>query len=387
MKIMYYCWDEITEFDILDAFNRKGYTVEVDKTPITDKLNDINFAEAFLAKLENNNFDCIFSFNFYPIISKVANAIGIKYISWCYDSPCMTLYTEAVFNSCNYIFVFDNASVLRLKSMGVENVFHMPLAVNTHKLNLLLKSDIKNTDYQHDVSFVGTTYDDHTNFFNDIKNMPEYYKGYFDCLIKAQMDIFGFDFAGNLFTESFMEKLDFVNFNISDEIFLNKSDMFTQLFQKKVTSVERIDILKSLSEAGYSISHFAPKQASILDKVQYMGYVDYDQEMPKVFRNSKINLNISLRSILSGIPLRCLDVMGAGGFLLSNYQPELAAYFEDGAEMVMYTSREDLFNKVEYYLHNEDERIDIAIRGQKKIQQEFSYDIALDKIWNLAFHN
>ena len=370
----------------MDVFNRKNYTVEIDKTPITDKLNDINFADAFLAKLQNNNYDCIFSFNFYPIISKVANAVGIKYVSWSFDSPCMTLYTEAIFNSCNYIFVFDNTDALRLKNMGVENVFHMPLAVNTCKLNSLLGTNIKNTPFQYDISFVGKTYTDRTNFFDDIKNMPEYYKGYFDCLVKAQMDIYGFDFGSTLFTEGFVEKLDFVNFNLSDEILLTKADIFTQLFQKKITSVERIDILKMLSELGYSVSHFAPEQATVLDKVRYMGYIDYDKEMPKVFRNSKINLNISLRSILSGIPLRCLDVMGAGGFLLSNYQPELAAFFEDGVEMVMYTSREDLINKVQYYLINEDERIAIAIRGQKKIEQEFSYDIVLDKIWNIVFH-
>lgn len=387
MKILYYCWDEVTEYDILDVFKRKNYTVEIDKTPITDKLNDINYANSLLAKLEKNNYDCIFSFNFYPIISKVANAAGIKYVSWSFDSPCMTLYTEAIFNSCNYIFVFDNNDALRLKNIGVENVFHMPLAVNTHKLNSLLGTNINSTAYQYDISFVGKTYTDKTNFFDDIKNMPDYYKGYFDCLIKAQMDIYGFDFASALFSSGFMDKLDFINFNISDEILLNKSEIFSQIFQKKITSVERIEILKMLSESGLSISHFAAEQEASLDKVKYMGYVTYDEEMPKVFRNSKINLNISLRSILSGIPLRCMDVMGSGGFLLSNYQPELAVFFEDGAEMVMYTGRDDLINKIHYYLNNEDERINIAIRGQKKIEQEFSYDIVLDKIWNIVFHN
>ena len=387
MKILYYSWDEVTELDILDVFNRKGYTIEVDKTPINDKLNDIEFAEAFLKKLEGDSFDCIFSFNFYPIISKVANAAGIKYVSWSFDSPCMTLYTEAIFNSCNYIFVFDNNDALRLKNMGVENVFHMPLAVNTNKLKLLLGTDIQNTNHQYDISFVGKTYCDNTNFYDNIQNMPDYYKGYFDCLIKAQMDLFGFDLASNLFNDTFMEKLNFVNFNVSDEILLKNSDLFTQIFQKKITSVERIEILKALSEAEFSVTHFAANKEADLTKVKHMGYVNYDTEMPKVFRNSKINLNISLRSILSGIPLRCLDVMGAGGFLLSNYQPELAAYFEDGVEMVMYTSREDLLAKADYYLHNEDERIDIAIRGQQKIEQEFSYDIILDKIWAIVFHD
>ena len=80
-----------------------------------------------------------------------------------------------------------------------------------------------------------------------------------------------------------------------------------------------------------------------------------------------------------------MDIMGAGGFLLSNYQPELAEYFVDGKEMVMYTGRQDLLDKVTYYLNNDEERISIAINGQKKIDKEYSYDIMLDKIFNIAF--
>lgn len=385
MKILYYCWDEVAANDILDAFSRKGHIVEIDKTHITDKLNDINFAEAFLRRIQNDNFDCVFSFNFYPIISKVTEAVGIKYISWSFDSPCMTLYTEAIFNSCNYVFVFDRMDALKLKNLGVQNVYHMPLAVNTTKLNKLLSNSISNTNYQYDISFVGKTYNDSTNFYNQIKNIPDYYKGFFDGLIKAQMDIFGYDLASGIVTEDFMKQIDFVNFNISDEVLLNNADMFIQIFQKKITSIERPDILKMIADSGFLVAHFAPPDEPKIDNIQYMGYIDYNEKMPHVFRGSKINLNITLRSILSGIPLRCLDIMGAGGFLLSNYQPELAEFFIDGKEMIMYTGRQDLLDKVNYYLENEEERIEIAINGHKKIQQEFSYDIVLDRIWDIVF--
>ena len=385
MKILYYCWDEVAANDILDAFSRKGHIVEIDKTHITDKLNDINFAEAFLRRIQNDNFDCVFSFNFYPIISKVTEAVGIKYISWSFDSPCMTLYTEAIFNSCNYVFVFDRMDALKLKNLGVQNVYHMPLAVNTTKLNKLLSNSISNTNYQYDISFVGKTYNDSTNFYNQIKNIPDYYKGFFDGLIKAQMDIFGYDLASGIVTEDFMEQIDFVNFNISDEVLLNNADMFIQIFQKEITSIERPDILKMIADSGFLVAHFAPPDEPKIDNIQYMGYIDYNEKMPHVFRGSKINLNITLRSILSGIPLRCLDIMGAGGFLLSNYQPELAEFVIDGKEMIMYTGRQDLLDKVNYYLENEEERIEIAINGHKKIQQEFSYDIVLDRIWDIVF--
>ena len=385
MNILYYYWDEFTSNDILNVFKRKGHTVDVYSAPIEDKLNDINFAESFLAKIQSSNYDFIFSFNFFPIISKVAEAVGIKYISWCFDSPLKTLYTEAVFNSCNYIFVFDKHNVLRLKNMGVKNVFHMLLGVNTQKLNQLLGTDIHNVNYQHDVSFVGRTYNDNSNFFDHISNMPEYHRGFYYGILRAQMDIFGYDIASGIFTDSFVKALDYVNFNISDEVFLNSGDIFTQMFQKKVTSVERPEILKMLSDAGISVSHFAPSKDILIPGIKRMDYADYDTEMPHIFRNSKINLNITLRTILSGIPLRCLDIMGAGGFLLSNYQPELAEYFADGEEMVMYTGRQDLLDKVSYYLEHDEERISIATKGMYKIQEEFNYDIMIDKIFAISF--
>ena len=100
-------------------------------------------------------------------------------------------------------------------------------------------------------------------------------------------------------------------------------------------------------------------------------------------RYSKINLNITLRSIESGMPLRALDVMGAGGFLLSNYQTELAENFVDGEELVLFESEEDLLAKVEYYLQHEKERQAIARCGWKKVCEEYSYEKRVAQIMEL----
>ena len=96
--------------------------------------------------------------------------------------------------------------------------------------------------------------------------------------------------------------------------------------------------------------------------------------MPCVFHLSKINLNISLRSITSGIPLRCLDILGANGFLPTNYQPELAEFFIPDEDFVMYESEDDFLQKIEYYLSHEAERKEISYNGWKKVNQNFSYE-------------
>lgn len=111
------------------------------------------------------------------------------------------------------------------------------------------------------------------------------------------------------------------------------------------------------------------------------GTVDYHTQMPLVFAGSKINLNISLRSIHSGIPLRVLDIMACGGFVLSNWQPEIAENFEEGVEIVTFDSLDDCLHKIEYYLTHEEERKRIARNGCRKVQERFSYQIGLEKLF------
>ena len=80
--------------------------------------------------------------------------------------------------------------------------------------------------------------------------------------------------------------------------------------------------------------------------------------MPLIFHYSKINLNITSKSIRSGLPLRIFDILGCGGFLLTNYQPELSNYFTPGYDLVCYSSEDELLEKTEYYLSHEKERIE-----------------------------
>ena len=79
--------------------------------------------------------------------------------------------------------------------------------------------------------------------------------------------------------------------------------------------------------------------------------------------------------------------MGAGGFLMSNYQAELSEYFIDGKDMVLFDSPEDMQWKIRYYLKHDDERQQIAKNGFEKVKRKFSYDIQLEKMMRLAFED
>ena len=148
--------------------------------------------------------------------------------------------------------------------------------------------------------------------------------------------------------------------------------------------MERKDLLGGVSE-HFNTNIYTPNPTPELPHIHNMGAIDYYNDMPYVFANSKINLNISLRSIRSGIPLRAMDIMGAGGFLMSNYQADFYDFFVPGEDLVLFESKDDLINKCDYYLKHDTERRQIAANGNGKIKEFHTYEVRLKEIFELVF--
>lgn len=146
-------------------------------------------------------------------------------------------------------------------------------------------------------------------------------------------------------------------------------EQLVHVLDQETSRRERLVLLNLLGRR-FDTALYSGQDYPMLQGVRCCGTVDYFDEMPYVFAASKINLNISVKGIQSGVPLRAFDVMASGGFLLSNYQHELGELFSDGDEMVVYESMEDAVEKCRFYLKHEDLRQQIALAGRKKVFQE-----------------
>lgn len=144
------------------------------------------------------------------------------------------------------------------------------------------------------------------------------------------------------------------------------------VINRKITGLERLRLLTAITK-GHALDLFTLDPSFTLPNLQNHGTADYYSEMPLVFKKSRINLNISLRSIKSGIPLRAFDIMGSGGFLLSNYQEDFLENFTPGEDFVYYESEQDLLQKIDYYLAHEEERQAIAGSGHDKVAAAHTY--------------
>ncbi|MCD7826209.1 MAG: DUF3880 domain-containing protein [Clostridiaceae bacterium] len=380
MRILYYSW-EASYAAVEEAFQKLGIIWKKIVGPITDYDHDSDLVMMLENVLSEEAYDAIFTINFFPVISRAAERNHVKYLAWVYDCPHYTLFSKTVFHPCNYLFLFDRQLCDSVRKLGAEHVFYLPLAVNAESLNRLLGDRTEPQPYGYEVSFVGSLYE---NSMYDQVCFPEYLQGYFEALFQAWRQVYALRFSQDVFTEEAVRRLDScIALENNPEYLFSHREIYTDMLNKKVTSMERISCLNHLAK-HFSVDLFTGSDPGLCSGLRTHGYISRETEMPKVFRRSKINLNISLRSIPSGIPLRCLDILGAGGFLLSNYQPELCEWFVPGEDFVFYENEEDLLQKTAYYLEHEEQREAIAFHGWKKVQSGFGYKERFQEMFRLA---
>lgn len=147
-------------------------------------------------------------------------------------------------------------------------------------------------------------------------------------------------------------------------------------------------------------------------------------EMIKLFSQTKINLNLTMSSWVIGIkpivklffnrraggyyqlrnPLswpanlialwnsrrnqikgRTFEIPGCGGFLMTSGADNLKDYYEDGKEVVIFKDIDDLIEKTRYYLKNNKEREQIAKAGYERTLREHTYEKRFNEIFKTIF--
>ncbi len=398
MRILYYDWDEFNGEDCRDAMTRLGHEVETvqldqlggDLTPQIEQQFKARFDRT--DDLGKRYFDLVYSFDYFPSISEVCQKYEMPYVSWVFDCPHYPLFSPSIHNKVNRIFVFDRDLYKKLKDRGVETVHHCPLAVNAKRLSELCQrlddEAIGETGgggeiaYQHDVCFLGSLYDNEFNFYDQWTGIPAEIKEYLEQVIQSQEKVFGYDLFSDerVLSGSDIERIsNFINIEDTGRYRIDYSDVIRDIFRKKVTVNERRNILTEMGKRFDTVVYTNPDAAPI-PNVENLGVVSYTDKMPEIFRKSKINLNISLRCITSGVSLRVMDVLAAGGFLLTTYTSEIAEYFQDGVDLAIARTPEEMVDKAAYYLEHEDERKEIARNGQKKVFEKFAYTKLLPDI-------
>ena len=383
MKALLVEWNSFCNEDMKSSLLDKGFEVKGLPFPNGIKTEKAEAEKILEPELERNTYDCVFSFNYFPVISEICQKASVKYLSWVYDSPYIHVYSYTVPNSCNYIFLFDYAVYEELRGEGINTVYYLPLAINEKRLVDLKYNKINR---QMDISFVGSLYTEQKHrIYEKFEDINPYTRGYLDAIVQAQKLVYGYNFIQDLLTPDVSEQLKKAYPPDPNALTVMSPEAIyaEYVFSRQVTALERQEILTLLGKQ-HSVHLYTNDQSVRIPGVHNHGPIDYYKEMPYVFAESKINLNITLRSIKTGIPLRDLDIMGSGGFLLTNFQSEFLEYFTHDEDFVYYNDYNELMDKVDYYLIHEKERKEIALNGCEKVRIKHTYRQRIEEMMNIA---
>lgn len=131
---------------------------------------------------------------------------------------------------------------------------------------------------------------------------------------------------------------------------------------------------------GWPAAPRPPQASPELETVVYGGGILSDDEMIRMYSRSKINLGFSTcgethrtgERILQ-VRLRDFEVPMSGGFYMVEYMEELEEFFEIGQEIVCYHDREDLADRIIYYLVREGEREAIRWAGHRRCRRDHTW--------------
>ncbi len=386
MNILFCRWNGCAEIGLMHAFLRMGHHIDECMYAFAGTDYSEECLNLLRKKLDGKRYDMVFSQNFVPIISKVCQIYKVIYISWVMDSPAHQLYSHALENTYNRVFIFDHHLYERFAGKNPGHIFYYPLATCVSEWEQAFKRPHPDRDLSADVSFLGSLYIRECNY-DDVENVPAYVKGYLDGLIEAQLHVYGYHFLEEILPPDLVESYAFCADWMQPEDYVSDKRAVTaqEYLSKKISQIERIRISEALAASAYEYKLYTNSPVPKRLKSCYHGVCGYYDEMPWAFRESKINLNITAKGIESGLPLRLFDIMGAGGFVLTNYQSELPDYFDIGSELAVYESIPHLLSQVDYYLSHEEERAAIARRGYEKVKTCFTYDIALTEMIHMVF--
>lgn len=382
MNIIYVDWNCFGGRDILETLYNMEHRVYVIGLSENARYgNDDEFMDRLVRLIRYRNADLVISFNYYPSISEACMRTGVRYFAWIYDSPYVKVYDRSIVNNVNYIGTFDSFTADELNRKGVTTVHYVPLAVNAKRLEKYVTTQY--CGRWHEVSFVGSLYNDKNRFYERLYEAGRDMQliGYIDAVIDAQRHLYGVNILDESLSDEVIDKINkTIPYKAADGSFTDERRVYADYYiAPRVTFLDRQEIITRLAEQR-SVDYYTYTDYR-LGKAHNCGKVDYYEEMPEVFAHSKVNLNISLRSIRTGIPLRAMDIMGAGGFLLTNYQADMFRHFEPGKHFDYYMSIEEAVDKADYYIRHDEERSRTAAAAYEEMKNGHTYSARLKEVF------
>jgi len=345
--------------DCADALRTLGFRVTC--LPIT---------EDNVMGLMSSRPDYVLTINFNRYISEVCELLKVTYLAWVIDTPCYPLYDGAVKHSHSFTFAYDAAIAQRLRARGVRQIYHLPVAANPARIQQLQQQGAA-MDLVHDISFVANL--TRTEYASLIQpRLSPSTSARCAALIQSlDQPSATFTLAEHIDEALIADVNRESGYGLTGEHWLSPAEKLAYLLAREHSWQERIGLVRQV-EQRFDLRVYGNSEWE--GQIQgYAGHADHFETMPKIFQQSKINLNLSRSFVEYGLPMRIFDVLSCGGFLLTNDKQDLGKLFTNGKDLVIFRDTQDLLEICAYYLEHEDERQAIARQGAATLREQHTY--------------
>lgn len=119
----------------------------------------------------------------------------------------------------------------------------------------------------------------------------------------------------------------------------------------------------------YLMENNVPIYCSFFSKTQQLLH----SKCVEILKRSKIVLNFSYGVASHQLKGRVFEAMLCGAMLMESENSQTRCYFTPGEDYVSFDSKYDLIDKIRYFLEHEDERLEIAARGELKARKYLNH--------------
>ena len=270
---------------------------------------------------------------------------------------------SSVFNEPPDLVIFmaqspaSERTLLKLKSMGIKTAYWF---VEDFRTLTYWNTIVKNVDY-----FFTIQKDD---FFAELKNIgaDNYYYLPLACL------------------PDFHKKINEINED--DRIKYGSDVSFAGMgyYNRKNVFAQLVDFNFKI----WGTDWYVGLPLSLL--IQDGGKRFTEEEAVKIYNYSKININLhssmwhwDINPNGDFLNPRVYEILACGGFQLVDRRKYMDGVFEDGKDLVVFDTVDDLRKKIKYYLANEEERLSIAAHGRETVVKNHTYERRIREMMNI----
>ncbi|MBD5641912.1 MAG: glycosyltransferase [Desulfovibrio sp.] len=333
-----------------------------------DAVDGEAFVRNLLREVLDFRPDCCITLNHMGVdvegvLMDLLARLELPLASWFVDNPHLIihLYSKCV-SPWTALFTWDEDNIPTLRASGFEHVRYLPLGTDPDRFRP--NAGKGRPEWKSRVSFVGNSMLYKVGARLKAGRFPAPLLRAFNrvsAAFSASEDRAVPDFIASHFPDAY-------------SAYLNLPDNETRLaFETAVTwkatqiyRNERVAMLLPFRPLIVGDSGWRVEFRHARPQPRYLDPIAYYSDLPAFYSLSEINFNSTSRQMKGAVNQRVFDAPAAGGFVLTDWRPQMAGLFEPD-EMACYHDREEIPGLVSHYLANPKERGRILARARKRV--------------------